>query len=207
MALTNRSLPPLRISAWRWFLLLLNAAQDCRAGVPYVAAEADDQSVATFSPFLAGIGTKAAVFTADESLRFVTATKHEVIKREALLRRATSARADLALALEGERGAEVVEEGIRRLQRIINATERSAADLATIINDSFRAAQLTTGRFFDFSDRCVAVYWRSLKRRHPRARALRDQPPLLVRPLWLVGIDGIGVLDQWNSLNTPTEGN
>ncbi|MGN6127167.1 MAG: hypothetical protein ACTHON_11410, partial [Humibacter sp.] len=149
----------------------------------------------------------AATYTQREAQRFLTDVRSQWVEFEALtetVAREQREYVDRTSALERAAATAVQDdtspahEDIRRLQRRIQRDLRRSDHLKAIIHTRFTVARLRARRYFDYSDEKVALYWGTLRRKHPAAENISDRPPALQRPTWLTVDDNYRALELWH---------
>lgn len=196
---------PLRVGGLtRWRLRSL-AQRDARAGVPRAAYEAEP--VGDPTPTVQAIQAHAAHYAQREGQRFITDVRSQWTEHEALLEtveRETREYAERSGAFEKaapetlQDAASPALEDLRRLARRIDRDHRRSAHLRAIIHTRFTVARLRARRYFDYSDEKVAIYWGTLRRKHPSAENISDRPPSLERPAWLTVDDARRAMELWH---------
>ncbi|NNC12458.1 hypothetical protein HII28_11290 [Planctomonas sp. JC2975] len=179
--------------------------RDARAGVPRAAYEAEP--VGDPTPTVQALQAHAATYAQREGQRFFTDVRVQWTENEALVEtigREQSEYAERAAALQHQ-PAEVAQdatspahEDLRRLERRIQRDHRRSAHLKALIHTRFTVARLRARRYFDYSDEKVAIYWGTLRRKHPAAENIADRPPVLTRPMWLTVDDSHRALELWH---------
>ncbi|WP_243061849.1 hypothetical protein [Humibacter sp. RRB41] len=196
---------PLRVGVFTRAHLNRLAKRDARAGVPRAAYEAEPVGEPT--PTVQVLQAHAATYTQREAQRFLTDVRTQWVEHEALsetIVREQHEFAERTSALERAAATAVQDatspanEDLRRLERRIQRDLRRSAHLKAIIHTRFTVARLRARRYFDYSDEKVALYWGTLRRRHPAAENISDRPPALERPSWLTVDDNYRALDLWN---------
>jgi len=181
------------------------ARRDARAGVPRAAYEAEP--VGDPTPTVQALQAHAAHYAQREGQRFITDVGAQWTEHEALtetIARETREFAERSSALDHADAAMLQDatapafEDLRRLGRRIERDHRRSAHLRAIIHTRFTVAMLRARRYFDYSDEKVAIYWGTLRRRHPAAENISDQPPHLVRPAWLTVDDSHRAMELWH---------
>jgi hypothetical protein len=191
----------IRISIIRWLILILNALLDAKHGIPRVPGREREHDIDTHTSTIKQIATLAGWYANVQGDYFKNEASQKWELWDGLTRDLAHTQAELASVrqLIGPRQSSRQEgEKLRRLMRHIHAIERRLPLLTAAINGRFRQAQLATSCFYDYSDKQVTVYWRTLRRHHTAAEGLSDTPPVLERPAWLSVSDGASVLEAWN---------
>jgi len=181
------------------------AKRDARAGVPRAAYEAEP--VGDVTPAVHALQAHAVGYAQREGQRFFTDARAAWTEHEALAEIITREQREYAERSSGlERAAadalrdanSPAHEDLRRLERRIQRNHRRDAHLKAMIHTRFTVAQLRARRYFDYSDELVAIYWVTLRRRHPAAENISDRPPALQRPAWLTVDDSLSALALWH---------
>lgn len=196
---------PLRVGVFTRAHLNRLAKRDARAGVPRAAYEAEPVGEPT--PTVQVLQAHAATYTQREAQRFLTDVRAQWVEHEALTEtivREQLEHAERSSALERAAANAVQDatspahEDLRRLERRLQRDLRRSDHLKAIIHTRFTVARLRARRYFDYSDEKVALYWGTLRRRHPAAENISDRPPALERPAWLTVDDNYRALDLWH---------
>ena len=195
---------PLRVGVFTRASLSRLANRDARAGVPRAAYEAEP--VGDPTPTVQAMQAHAATYAQREGQRFLTDVRSQWVEHEALtqtIAREQHEYAERADNLERTTPGALQDvaspalEDLRRLDRRLQRNHRRAAHLKALIHTRFTVALIRARRYFDYSDEKVAIYWGTLRCRHPAAENLSDQPPRLERPAWLTAADNDRALELW----------
>lgn len=200
---TRRPNSTLRIGYLGRVSLWLNARSDARCGIPTVDSSLETRLDDPNTPVVARLLATAAEFADLEKLRLSLDTTDARSRLVALAeRRRVLAEQDAMLASAPVPSGAAVER--RRLGRRMAEIDRAAPPLVAVIDARFDLARLKVSRHIDYTDRMIAHYWTTLRRRHPFRDALPETPPRSERPVWLSAPDGIAALDlDLAALSTP----
>jgi hypothetical protein len=180
-------------------------ATSIRAAGTQSSERPDDDARAVTTPTVHAIQVHADAYARREEQRFFSHVHRELAEHRVLSK---SLAADLdrydekfgGLAPErresiaGGRGP--ASEELRRIARSITRESHRVDDLSASIQCHFIAAKLRAGRFYDYSDMKVAVYWRGLTRLGAPER-IAERAPLLVRSDWLAVKQDSTLLQLW----------
>lgn len=200
---TRRPNATLRVGMAGRLSLWLNARHDARCGIPTVDSSLETRVDAPDTPVIARLVSTAAEFADLEKLRLSLDTTEARSRLVALTqRRQVLADQDARLAASADQGSVAVER--RRLARRIAEIDRATPPLMATIDARFDLARLAVVRHVDYTERMIAHYWTTLRRRHPFRDALPESPPRADRPDWLTASDGVAALDlDLAALYTP----
>lgn len=164
-------------------------------------------SVELTTPTVQAIQAHANAYARREEQRFFSNIQNELTEYRVLTK---SLEADLALYEEktadfSPADHEAVAHGdgpafeeIRRVERRIKRGHRRADELSALIHSRFTAAKLRSGRYYDYSDERIAVYWGAL-RRGTAGRVAEGAlgVPALRRPDWLTTKENTKLIELW----------
>jgi hypothetical protein len=149
----------------------------------------------------------ANAYARREEARFFSTMHRELVEYRVLI---TSLEGDVALFEErSERiepvdrtaigdGSGAVFEELRRAERRLKRGRRRADELSALLHARFTAAKLRAGRYYDFSDVRLAMYWGALRRAEGAGPDIRAAvAPTLRRPEWLTVQEDTKMLEIW----------
>ncbi|GAA1445817.1 hypothetical protein [Leifsonia poae] len=179
------------------------ARQD--AEVAASGSRSGDESAEPSTPTVQAIQAHANAYARREEQRFFSDIHRELAEHRILTK---ALDADLASYEEktdnlsaAERDAIAEGQGpafeeLRRLERRIKRGHRRADELTALIHSRFTTAKLRAGRYYDYSDEKIAVYWGAFRRSASTER-LGDRAPGLRRLEWLNTKENTKLLELW----------
>jgi len=159
------------------------------------------------TPTVQAIQAHANAYARREEQRFFSNIQNELAEYRVLTK---SLEADIALYEEKTAGYSSADsegiphgtgpgfEELRRVERRIKRGRRRADELSALIHSRFTAAKLRSGRYYDYSDERIAVYWGALRRGSADGIAdARPAVPALRRPDWLTTKENTKLIELW----------
>ncbi|MFF1573635.1 hypothetical protein ACFVWR_12855 [Leifsonia sp. NPDC058292] len=183
------------------------ALQDSAAIAAQSRSDNDRAIAETTTPTVQAIQAHANAYARREEQRFFSNVQNELTEYRVLTK---SLEADLAVYEEKTAGLSLADreaiargsgpaiEELRRVERRIKRGHRRADELSALIHSRFTAAKLRAGRYYDFSDERIAIYWGALRR--ASAGTVADgmrSIPALGRPDWLTTKENTKLIELW----------
>jgi hypothetical protein len=183
------------------------ALQDSATVVSVSRSDNGSGSLELTTPTVQAIQAHANAYARREEQRFFSNIQNELTEYRVLTK---SLEVDLALYEEKTadfspadheavaHGSGPAFEELRRVERRIKRGHRRADELSALIHSRFTAAKLRAGRYYDYSDERIAVYWGALRRGSASAIA-EGSPgvPALRRPDWLTTKENTKLIELW----------